>query len=168
VESSPLSHPANGSQYADQFAEYDAIVKASARFVTQHCDSLTQGDGLSAGIALGGCWRFGMNEEVLTVGSDSVAVGRRGIRLAESLDGDLDGKPDPYFSCVQVIARVRPITVGPPPDAASGVAPRHFIESLGWQGGPGSNESAGRYVLQWEMHELQGKTSMPEISGLVM
>ena len=42
-------------QYADKFAEYDAIVKASARFVTQHCASLTQGDGVSAGIALGGC-----------------------------------------------------------------------------------------------------------------
>lgn len=110
----------------DHFA-YDASMKSSERFVRLHCDRLAAGQRLSASWALGG-FSFGLHDQVLTVGGESVRIGRAGIRMA-----DIPGPGSATdLGCLHALGRLRPVTVVPPSDAAPGVGPRPFSRS--WDG----------------------------------
>jgi hypothetical protein len=139
-------------QYAQNIAAYDASVKDADGFINQHCDKLTQRDRMIASLTTG-CFAFGMPEEVFTVGTQAVRVGRGGIRLADAPEE----RPDAIMNCPQLIARVRPLTLEPPADAAPGVAARHFIDLLCWQVGQKPGGTSLRYVLQWQLYEVRGK-----------
>jgi hypothetical protein len=131
----------------DQFA-YDASMKSSERFVGRHCDRLAPGQRLSASRALGS-FSFGLHDQVLAVGGESVRIGRGGILMARM--------PGPGsaidLGCLHALGRLRPVTVDPPSDAAPGVGPRHFLEVLGWC--LVTAEGVPQYALEWQLWELR-------------
>jgi hypothetical protein len=91
-----------------------------------------------------------MPEAVLAVGPDAVRVGRGGIQLADALPD----RPDQIMGCPMLIARVRPLTIVAPADAAPGVAERHFVDLLFWR--PIHRpEDSPRFALQWELFEVR-------------
>jgi len=95
-----------------------------------------------------------MAEQVVTVGRETVWIGRGGIRLAEEVDEKIGG----LTNCPLIVAQARPISVSPPADAAAGVTVRHFVELLTWHAAKAKPDSALRYALHWQLHELQGRT----------
>jgi hypothetical protein len=126
---------------------YDRRVEESNAFLGKYCDRLSEWDRIAAANL---CFAFGMPETVLTIGLDAVRVGRGGVYLADAMPG----RPDQIVGCPMLIARVRPLTMTPPADAAPAVAARHFVDLLFWRPffKPGD---APRFVLQWEMFEVQ-------------
>lgn len=138
---------------------YEASLEESEQFVRKHCEDLSQQDRLSATLSMG-CFAFGMPEEALTIGRQTVLVGRGGIRLAETPQENL-------VDCPQVVARVRPLTIAPPSDAAPGVSARDFVELLAWQAGENPLDSSRRYTLLWQMYELRaGKVQLADLEEL--
>ena len=137
---------AQASEAAAHMAEarnvvaYEASLEESDQFVHQHCDYLPEQDRLTATLSMG-CFAFDMPEETLTIGRQTVLVGRGGIRLADTPQENLIG-------CPQVVARVRPLTIAPPSDAAPGVGARDFVELLAWQAGENPLDSSRRYTLR--------------------
>lgn len=140
-------------KYAEDIFAYKASLEESQRFVREHCDGLTREDRLAASRSIG-CFAFGMPEEVLTLGGQSVRVGRGGIRLAEAADENFLQD----LRCPALIARLRPLTIAPPADAAPGVKARQFVELLAWHGGQDQRDPTLKYFLQWQMYELRGQT----------
>ncbi len=144
---------AQASEAAAHMAEvtdvvaYAAGLKESDQFVREHCDYLPEQDRLSATLSIG-CFGFGMPEETLRIGRQTVLLGHGGIRLADTPPANLMG-------CPQVVARVRQLTIAPPPDAAPGVSARHFVELLAWRAGANPLDSSRRYTLVWQMYELR-------------
>lgn len=128
-------------------AAYDRRVEEANAFLGKYCDRLSEWDRIAAS---NWCFAFGMPETVLTIGSDAVRVGRGGVHLADVMPE----RPDQIVGCPMLIARVRPLTIAPPADAAPGVVARHFVDLLFWRPffKPGD---APRFVLQWEMFEVQ-------------
>jgi len=126
---------------------YDKRVQDATAFLGRYCDNLSEWDRISAANF---CFAFGMPETVLMVGSDAVRVGRGGVHLADAMPE----RPDQIVGCPMLIARVRPLTVAPPSDAAPGVVARHFVDLLFWRPffKPGDPP---RFLLQWEMFEVQ-------------
>ena len=132
---------------ATDIVAYEAGLQESDLLVRQQCDYLPEQDRLSATLSMG-CFAFGMPEANLTIGRQTVLVGHGGIRLA-------DTPPENPLGCPQLVARVRPLTIAPPSDAAPGVSARHFVELLGWQAGENRLDSSRRYTLVWQMYELR-------------
>jgi hypothetical protein len=128
---------------------YNRFIAESEQFREQHCANLSQEDRLSAGRSMG-CFAFGMPEATLQVGPHAVRVGRGGITLAEEPVGKRMG----LGACPPVVARVRAFTLEPPANAAPDVKARHFVETLAWGGGA-DRDSATRYKLHWEAHEVR-------------
>ena len=144
-------------KFAQNIAAYDASLKDADAFISKHCDGLTERDRTVASQTVG-CFAFGMPEEVFTLGTQTVQVGRGGIRLADALED----KPVPILNCPLLIARVRALTIVPPADAAPGVVARHFVEVLYWEGGQKEGESTLSYVLEWQLYEvLEKKIQIP-------
>jgi len=139
-------------QYAQNIFAYEASLQESQRFIREYCEGLTQQDRLAASRSMG-CFAFGMPEEVLTLGRQTVWVGRGGIRLEEAPEERFA----PDLGCPQLVARLRPLTIAPPADAAPGVKARHFVELLAWQVGKEKLDPTLRYFLQWQMYELRGE-----------
>jgi hypothetical protein len=137
------------TRYGGNNAAYDASLKEADAFAHKHCDTLTARDRDIASESLG-CFGFGMPEDVLAFGSKSVRVGRGGISFADAGDKPLER----LRNCPQLIARVRPLIIVPPSDAAPGVTARRFVEVLGWLSGQDSRDSTPVYVLQWELYEV--------------
>jgi hypothetical protein len=139
-------------QFGNNVAGWNAHIKASEQFVHEHCGRLSHEDLLAASRSVG-CYAFGMPEEVLTVGGQSVRVGKGGIRMADEPFPE-DSAPD--FGCPQIVVRIRPLTIAPPLDAAPVVRARHFIELISW--GLEGDRPAGtrRYSLQWQVFEVRG------------
>lgn len=133
--------------HVSNIVAYEASLKESEQFVREHCDYLPEQDRLSASLSIG-CFAFGMPEQALTIGRQTVLVGRGGIRLA-------DTPPENLMGCPQLVARVRPLTIAPPPDAAPGVSARHFVDLLVWRGGVNPLDSSRTYTLVWQMYELR-------------
>jgi hypothetical protein len=133
--------------YGLESPAYDKRVQEATAFLGKYCDHLSEWDRISAANL---CFAFGMPETVLTVGSAAVRVGRGGVHLADAMPE----RPDQIVGCPMLIARVRPLTVTPPSDAAPGVVARHFVDLLFWRPffKPGDPP---RFVLQWEMFEVQ-------------
>jgi hypothetical protein len=130
---------------ASDIVAYEASLEESDQFVREHCDYLPEQDRLSATLSMG-CFAFGMPEATLAVGRQTVLLGHGGIRLA-------DTPPENLLGCPQVVARVRPLTIAPPSDAAPGVRARHFVELLAWRVGENPLDSSRRYTLVWQMYE---------------
>ena len=141
--SAPVARPST----PDGLPAYKAQVEENARFVREHCDGLTRPELGSASRARG-CPAFGMQDELLTVGSQTVSASRAGIRLA---DAPAESAMQ-IIGCLQIVARLRAVTIEPPADAAPGVTARHFVEVVSWRLGSG----ASRFVLQWQMYEVGG------------
>jgi hypothetical protein len=139
------------SKQAESFLAYEARHEESQRFVRDHCDGLTQQDRIAAGYSLG-CPVFGMPEEALTVGGQTVWVGRGGIRLTREPAETGAG----VLGCGVLVVRVRPLTIAPPSDAAPGVRARHFVELLVWEVGQDQRDSTRQSALQWQMYEIRG------------
>jgi hypothetical protein len=127
------------------FTAWQARVKEADALVHVRCDRLSEEDRSLAGRIL--CFTFGMPDEVMMLGSEAIRVDRAGIRLAS----DEGRRFEAPVNCPQLIARVRPLTMEPPADAAPGVKPRYFVDVLGWSAGPGS------YSLGWQLYELRNK-----------
>jgi hypothetical protein len=141
-------------EYVGRADKYDALTKEADEFVLRHCAGLSAADRLAATNSMT-CFAFGMPEDVLTLGSDVVRVGRGGIRL-DGADADQHGTAM-LDVCLQRVLRVRAVTIASPPDAAPGVRPRDFVEIIGWLLDPTPENSGLRYVLQWRLYELSGK-----------
>lgn len=139
-------------RHLPDLAAYDASLRADAQLIAKHCDGLAERERLAAHRSLG-CFAFGMPEQIVSLGQQLVWVGRGGIRLAEEADEKVDGLP----GCPQIVARVRPLTVGPPAGAAKGVEPRHFIELLAWSRASKPGSPAG-FALNLHLYELRGRT----------
>jgi hypothetical protein len=139
-------------QFGNNIAGWNAHIEASEQFVHEQCDGLSHEDFLAASRSVG-CYAFGMPEQVLTVGGQSVRVGKGGIRMA---DEPFPEGSAPDFGCPQTVARIRPLTIAPPLDAAPDVRARHFIELISW--GLGGDRRAGTrtYSLQWQVFEVRG------------
>jgi len=129
---------------------YGQRVEEANTFLAKHCDHLSEWDRI---VASNWCFAFGMPETVLTIGSDAVRVGRGGVHVADAMPE----RPDQIVGCPMLIARLRPLTIPPPADAAPGVMARHFVDLLFWRPffKPGDSP---RFVLQSEMFEVQQHT----------
>jgi hypothetical protein len=141
-------------EYVGRADKYDELTKEADEFVLRHCAGLSAADRQTATNSMT-CFAFGMPEDVLSLGSDVVRVGRGGIRL-DGADADQRGTAM-LEVCLQRVLRVRTVTIASPPHAAPGVRPRDFVEIIGWQLEPKSEHSTLRYVLQWRLYELSGK-----------
>jgi len=139
-------------KYAQNIEAYNASVKDANAFVTGQCDKLTERERMVASLTAG-CFAFGMPEKTFTLGTDTVHVGRGGIRVADVAEE----RPDAIMNCPMLVARVRPLTLNPPPDAAPGVIARHFVDLLIWQVGQKPGDTTFRYTLQWQLYEVRGK-----------
>lgn len=144
-----------------QSQDYIEATTRTARLADEHCSQLSDDDRrVASGIM--GCFRFGLQEQVLELGGRRVYVGRLGILLEGAnpptsvSDGTLD--------CAQQFAQVRAATIEPPRDAAPGVAARHFIEVFAWF------EARGKFQrgLMWHVYELQGETLQPVLAELLL
>lgn len=145
-ESTQMAAP----KHARDNASYDASIQEADAFLRKHCDALSDWDRRTAATR---CFAFGMPEQVVTLGSHTVRVGRGGILLADTPPD----KPDQILNCPIVVARVRPLTIEPPADAAPGVVARHFVELLYWRGGQRQGESTVPFGLQWQLYEVHGE-----------
>ncbi len=136
---------------ADEMFAYKAVLDESEQFVRAHCDVLTERQQQAAGFSLS-CLAFGLRDEVVMLGQQTVFIDRAGSRASESAITvsiqDLD--------CPGMIMRLRARTIEPPPDAAPGVAPRELLELVDWQG-PQSVEGGLRYSLTRHLFEVHGK-----------
>ena len=126
---------------------YQARMDASEAFVHRHCDPLVHDDRVTADKAVG-CFAFGMPEETIAFGGQTVRIGRRGISIAGS-----DEEPWELMACPQLVARVRTTSIAPPPDRAPDVKPRYFIEVFIWV--PGIKDGAPIYSLNWDVYEVR-------------
>lgn len=126
-----------------------ARMDASDAFLHRHCDPLAHDDRVTADLAVG-CFAFGLPEETIAFGGQTVRIGRRGISIADS-----DEQPWELMNCPQLVARVRTTSLVPPPDAAPGVKPRHFIETFMW--GTGTKDGVPFYSLNWNVYEVRDK-----------
>lgn len=126
---------------------YDRRVEEANAFVSRYCDGLSEWDRIAAS---NWCFAFGMPETMFILGADSVRVGRGGVHLADAMPE----RPDQLVGCPMLIARVRPLTLSPPSDAAPGIVARHFVDLLFWRPmfKPGDSP---RFMLQWEVFEVQ-------------
>ena len=136
-------------QFRADVSKYLASLQEAEQFKTEYCAGLSRDELLAASP---GCLALGMPETVLVVGSHSVRVGRRGIRLADASEGDVGF----VNLCPVLVARVRATSVPPPPNAAPGVEARHFIELFSWTAGRPANEGSMRYVCIWQAYEVHG------------
>ena len=128
---------------------YQARLDASEAFLHRHCDLLAHDDRVTADLAVG-CFAFGMPEEAIPFGGQTVRIGRRGVSVADS-----DEQPWELMGCPQLVARVRTTSLVPPPDAAPGVKPRYFIETFLWVGG--MKDGVPFYSLNWDVYEVRDK-----------
>jgi hypothetical protein len=136
---------------AHQPESYLAFTREYKAFRANLCGGLSQDATLAAGRVLG-FFAFGMPETTFQVGPAIVRVGRSGVAVAEGTEeGFLDGAP-------VLVARVRPITIDPPENAAPGVGPRHFLELLAWEHVQVQSQSARRYGLRWSVYEVDDKS----------
>ena len=138
-------------RFGENIARYQASIKEAHGLINKHCDGLNSWDRMAASVSIG-CFAFGMPEQLLTLGTEAVSVGRGGIWLRDALPG----RPEQLMNCLMRIARVRAVTIEPPPDSPPAVLARHFVELLGWTGGRPAG-SAARYGLDWQLYELRGK-----------
>lgn len=134
----------------------------SERFFREHCDRLTEYEKELAARAMG-CKAIGMPEQDMTVGTQTVHVGRAGIRLADAPAADTQQ----WLNCPQLIVRVRSVTVSPPSDAAPGVKPRYFVELLAWRQSYERTDSPLTKILSCYMYEvLPGKIKLVTMAQL--
>jgi hypothetical protein len=131
---------------------HEATIKESERFTRGTCDGLAKPQQRAASDSVG-CFAFGMPEEKLTIGEQTIWVDRLGVRLSESAN---DSGASAH-RCLQLVARFGVRTIAPPEDAAPGVMVRSFVELLGWQAMTMAGDRGIRYVLTWTMFELHGK-----------
>lgn len=129
---------------------YQARRDESGEFMRRHCDPLSSEDRKTAELSVG-CFAFGMPEQTITLGGQTVRIGRRGIALADS-----DADPWELLNCPQLVARVRITSLAPPQDAAPGVRARHFIEVFNWVSGAPSTGTTP-YWLRWDVYEVRDK-----------
>ena len=142
----PPTKPILTKEDADQ---YQAGLEEAEEFAAAHCGALSPADVVIASRSRGGCYAFGMPEQVVTVGEESVRIGRAGIALAETPDREAHG-----LSCPAAIGRVRPVSLEPPENAARGVRARHFIELIAWRVGGDQRTRTRRYVATWQIYEV--------------
>jgi hypothetical protein len=141
---------------------YQAREKEWERFVRGHCDALSEYDKKVAGHVFG-CLTFELPEPVLAVGAQTVWVAINGFSLREGGDQRFVVSLD----CPLLVARLRSLTIDPPADAAPGVKPRQFVETLTWHYGgyrPGASSTFvldSKFVLNWSMFELRGQKIEP-------
>jgi hypothetical protein len=127
--------------------QHRARLEEAKAFAIAQCVTLSAADLATVSESRGGCYAFGMPEQVAAVGGHSVLIGRAGIALAETPDRDRHS-----FMCPVAIGRVRPISIEPPENAAPGVAARHFIEVVLWRSGRRARTPV--YVASWQIYEV--------------
>jgi hypothetical protein len=138
-------------QSFDEMVAYKAVLDESEQFVRAHCEALTERQQLAASVSLS-CLAFGLRDEVVVLGQQTLFIGRADSRASESaIHVSLQ-----ELGCPGVIMRLRARTIDPPPDAAPGVAARELLELVDWQG-PQTVDGGLRYSLTRHLFELHGK-----------
>jgi hypothetical protein len=145
----------------DPVAAYRQAVQENERFVSYHCGLLTDDERLAAIRSLG-CFAFGMPEQVLVVGRQTVRVGRHGLSLLDT-DGRAAAETFDLFGCFMAIAAVRVRSIAPPHDAAPGVTTRHFVEVFGWHRNLPEQGDRPAYTLHWTSHEVRTNAVEPVV-----
>ena len=146
-EATHMAPPTKPLRTRQDNEEYRARLEEATEFAIAHCVTLSATDLTAVSESRGGCYGFGMPEQVVVVGGNSVRIGRAGIALAETPDRDRHS-----VMCPAAIGRVRPISIEPPEDAAPGVAARHFIEVVLWRSGRRARTPV--YVAFWQFYEV--------------
>lgn len=131
---------------------YDRSLLDDARLLAARCDGLAERDRIAAHRSAG-CFAFGMPEMTLMLDEELVWIGRGGVRLAQEVDEKIDG----FVNCPQIVARVRALSLHPPPNKVQGIAGRHFVELLAWRARDKKGSSLA-YVLNLQLYELQHHT----------
>jgi len=149
-----ITPPKKPAQTLEDFVAYEAGLKEAHDFAEDHCRSLSAADRLTASRTRGGCYSFGMPEQILTVGTEAVRIGRSGITLGHTPRNDAGS-----LMCLTVVAGVRSRTIDVPEDAATWVKPRHFIELFAWRRIDPIRAPAGavKYGLVWQVFEVRGR-----------
>ena len=130
----------------EDLSGYQARTQANERFISDHCDALTRADRLAASRSLG-CYGFGLGQQYLTAGDQSVSISHRGIGVA----GSPAAAP---LNCMAYVVRVRATTLEPPPDAAPGVKARHLLEVFSWYPRKDPKTAAMRFPIMWDVFEV--------------
>ena len=142
----------------EDFKAYQARMDAGEAFVSRHCDPLTRADRLTASRSLG-CYAFGMLEQVVTVGEQSVRISRRGI----GLEGATDDKMAP-LECPVFVVRVRATTIEPPANAAPGVKARQLVEMFTCHIRKDPTTATVRFPLTWHVFEVLPNRVEPRVA----
>jgi hypothetical protein len=145
----------------DPVAAYRQAVQENERFVSYHCGLLTDDERLAASRSLG-CFAFGMPEQDLVAGRQTVRIGRQGLFLLDT-QGRAAADPTDVFGCFMAIAAVRVRSIAPPPDAAPGVTGRHFVEVFGWLRNLPEHGERPAYTLHWTSHEIRTNAVEPVV-----
>jgi hypothetical protein len=142
-------------QNAAEMLAYKASLDESEQFVRAHCDTLTDRQQMAAAVSMS-CFAFGLVDDVVVLGEHTLSFDRAGSGGSESaIQVSLQ-----ELECPGVILRLRARTIGPPPDAAPGVAARELLELIDWQG-PQTIEGQLQYSLTRHFFELRGNELVP-------
>ena len=133
----------------DDHLRYKAYLDEAEEFAASLCGRLSHEDLLAASRARGGCYGFGIREQVFALGRRSVRFGRDGLTIDGAPLRDLHG-----LGCPLSVVRVRAVSIESPEGAASGVAARDFIEFVAWQQRSDERTRTRRYVAEWQVYEL--------------
>jgi hypothetical protein len=147
-----MAPPAAPIVTVEDAARYQAGIDEAREFAALHCGALSPADLRAASHGRAGCYAFGMNEQVIAIGNQSVRIGRAGIHLAETPEDRMHG-----FMCAAAVGRVRPFSIEPPDNAARGIGARHFIEVVLWRGGFSPFSRARAYVATWQLYEVDAR-----------
>lgn len=153
-----LAPPALPKTMDDALA-YQALQTQAHEFATATCGALSGVDILAAAQSRGGCYAFGMPEDTIRIGNQSVRLSRAGIVLEGTPERDMGG----LFGCHFTIALVRSRTVDMPENSPPSTEPRSFVELFAWGRNPVSARSDGIFALRWQLFEVQGKEMMPRL-----
>ena len=159
-----MTPPARPMQTMDDALAYQALQTQAHDFSTAVCGALSGVDLLAAGRSRAGCYGFGMPEETITLGSQSVRLSRAGIVLAGTPERNMGG----LFGCHFAIALIRSRTIDVPENAPPSIGPRHFVDLLAWRRNPVPSGSDDTFGLSWQVFEIQGTDVMPRLPDDIM
>jgi hypothetical protein len=131
---------------------YKARLHDSEAFVRAHCGQLSQHEERLSGKVFG-CLAFEIPPPTLVVGSMTIWLALESVSVVEAAEPSLVAT----LGCYSTIARLRSLTLEPPPDAAPGVAPRHFLEAFVWEGSLHGPAASVTYFLTLRMFELRNR-----------
>ena len=159
-----MAPPARPIESMQDIEAYQAREKQAQEFAAAVCGALSGPDALTAARWRGGCYGFGMPEETITVGAQSVRVSRSGIGLAGKVGRDMAD----LLMCPFAIALVRTRMIDVPENAAPSIGPRHFVEVFAWRRNRTPAGPDDPFTLTWQMFEIGNKEVTPMLPETIL